>query len=101
MRWWVSWIQPTEDYRPIVYPPTDLIGWWCSGYDSDDNAVLCAALDAPTQLAAENIIKAYWPESGYQQDGWRFFDSKPDDWLPGERFQLPEWSEYEKEEAKP
>lgn len=29
MRFWLSWHQPTEDYRPLTDPPVEgVLGWW-------------------------------------------------------------------------
>lgn len=86
--YWISFIQPTEDYRPMTHPPNEqILGWWCSGYDSDDNPVLCALVRASSDLAAKLAIAKDWPEAM----GWRFCNEKPDGWLPGDRFPLADW----------
>lgn len=37
-RWWLSWVQTTEDVRPLTDPPNEnILGWWCSGYDAEDS----------------------------------------------------------------
>lgn len=46
MLYWISWHQPTEDYRPLTDPPhPQVMGWWCSGYDAYDIALLCACAE--------------------------------------------------------
>jgi len=90
MRFWVSWVQRTDDYRPLGYPPKGLLGWWCSGYDCDDNATLCALLDADTEDAAKAAIAKEWPET--EGIEWRFWNVVADDYFPGNRFPLPDWS---------
>ena len=71
--YWCSWIQKTSDHRPVTYPPNDgVIGWWCSGYDGDDWAILCAWVKAKSQEAAFDVVKQDWPEI----EEWRFCEQK-------------------------
>lgn len=79
-RFWISWYQPTEDYRPIKFPIP--VEWWCSGERADGASTLCAMVDALTEEAAKKEIQKYWHEAGE----WRFCDEKAIDWLPGSRF---------------
>ena len=89
-RFWVSWVQPTEDHRPLGFPPHEpVIGWWCSGYDSNDHATLVALVEAENEKAAEVAIKKEWPE----WDGWRFIEDREADWKPNDRFPLSDWME--------
>jgi hypothetical protein len=90
MRFWVSWVQPTGDHRPLNYPPEGLLGWWCSGYDADDHATLVALLDAKSEEDAREVIAKHWPESTTAK--WRFCDTREDSYVPGTRFPLPDWS---------
>jgi len=93
-RFWVSWIQRTPDHRPLTFPPHEaILGWWCSGYDSDGKAVLCAAVQAEDPTAACAAIFKDWPEAAEVRDnGWRFFEhDMGDDWIPGDRFPLSGW----------
>jgi hypothetical protein len=70
-RWWLSWVQTSEDFRPLAHPPNkDVLGWWCSGYDADDNAILCAAVIGSTERDAKKAIAKDWPES--KTANWRF-----------------------------
>lgn len=95
MRFWISWIQKTDDHRPLNYPPNEaILGWWCSGYDGDDNAVLCAAVEASEAMYACAAIFKEWPEAkdSMVANGWRFFEhDKGDAWKPGDRFPLSDW----------
>jgi len=89
-RFWVSWVQPTEDYRPLRFPPHEpVLGWWCSGYDAGDNATLVALIEAEDKEAAEKVISTEWPE----WTSWRFIEEVADDYLPGDRFPLSDWME--------
>lgn len=91
-RYWISWVQRTEDFRPLHYPPNEaILGWWCSGYDSDDNAILCAAVDAVEASDACVAIFEEWPEAkdDMAENGWRIFQhDKGDNWTPGDRFPI-------------
>jgi hypothetical protein len=94
-RYWVSWYQPTDDFRPVVFPPTHgILGWWCSGYDSDDTPILVALVEAEDEEMAEDALIRNWPET--EGIEFRFFDQKESDYLPGDRFPLPDWSPLKK-----
>ena len=90
MRFWLSWHQPTPDYRPLAYPPNAaILGWWCSGSIADENnvAILCALVAAPNEGAAKAAVHVDWPEA----ERWRFCDAVDDAWRPGTRFLLAPW----------
>jgi hypothetical protein len=59
----VSWLRVrfksnADDYRPIYNLPENPEGpWWCSGYDSDDNAILIA------YVKSEDTLFKQWPEA--------------------------------------
>ena len=98
LRYWISWYQPTSDYRPITDPPTKrILGWWCSGERADGTAVLCALVDAQTEGEAKRAVGVSWPDDVE----WRFFNECPADWLPGDRFPLDDWMRARIEKAKP
>jgi len=88
-RFWISWYQPTEDYRPVYDPskekePLDH-NYWCSGQRmSDDAWTMCAIVEAGSVEKAEDVIRKYWPEA----HEWRFCEEKPLDWTPGDRFPM-------------
>lgn len=87
-RFWVSWLQPTIDYRPLRYPPFNpIMGWWCSGYDENDVATLCAVVLADDDEEAKFNVLQEWPEA----ERWRFCEEKPAGWVPGDRFPLSDW----------
>lgn len=89
-RFWISWSQPTEDDRPLTYPPNAaILGWWCSGYDADGYATLCAFVQAKSEADAELQVLKDWPEAG----PWRFNDERAWDWEPSDRFPLSDWME--------
>lgn len=44
-----------EDYRPIKFNPS--YPWWCSGYDSDDNAIIVA------YLPKHDDLFEYWDDA--------------------------------------
>lgn len=81
-RFWISWYQPTEDYRPI-YPKGDKepLGhlYWCTGERADGASTMCAVVDAKDESEAKLTIKKYWPEA----NEWRFCEERPYNWLPG------------------
>ena len=88
MKYWLSWHQPTEDCRPLTYPPVvNVLGWWCSGYDADEVAQLCALVRAKSKDDAKAVIQTEWPEA----ERWRFISSVADDYMPGDRFPLEAW----------
>ena len=90
-RFWISWYQPTEDYRPLADPPNAaVLGWWCSGYRcSDEAATLCALVAAEDERRAEAAVKVDWPEA----EEWRFCEERADDWRPTDRFPIEsEWA---------
>lgn len=98
MRYWVSWVQPTEDFRPMMWPLPSNMDYWCSGYDSDGMPILCALIDAESDVRAREQIAAYWPET--TGVNWRTWDEKPDDWTPGDRFPLENLKPTHSQEAR-
>ena len=75
--YWVSWFSAEKDHRPIQDPPTEeIIGWWCSGYDSSDRAILLAWIISKSDDQLEEIIKKNWPE--FTQSDFRFFGKRKD-----------------------
>jgi len=83
---WISWIQPTEDYRPLSYPPLPpILGWWCTGTIGMES-IICAMVKAQSKDEAEQIIKLDWPEA----KDWRFCDERVAGTL-SDRFPLSDW----------
>lgn len=88
-RFWISWYQPTDDYRPVYDPkkesePLDH-NYWASGQRGSDNAwTMCAIVFGKTEAAAKKTIQVYWPEA----KEWRFCEEVSEDWTPGDRFPM-------------
>ena len=83
---WISWYQPTEDYRPVNYPPTEkVLAWWCTG-QSDTSATIVALVDVEDQEQAEYHVKLNWPEA----ENWRFCDDEETK-VFGSRFPVQDW----------
>jgi hypothetical protein len=85
---WISWYQPTEDYRPLGYPPNAaILGWWCTGTrTSDDASTICALVRAEDEAAAQSAVIIDWPEA----IDWRFCELRHD-WQSSARFPLTDW----------
>ena len=81
---WVSWYQPTDDYRPLPVPPKSIVkGYWCTGCrDADAASTMVAWVRAEDAACAMARIKEYWPEAAE----WRFCDERAEGWQPNERF---------------
>lgn len=91
-RFWLSWPQPTEDFRPLTDPPVEgILGWWCSGYDTDNRPLLCALVSANTLISAKALIRQSWPEAPPKKASWRIEQEHPLDFVPGDRFPLMSW----------
>jgi hypothetical protein len=89
-RFWMSWNEPAQDYRPLNYPPNaSILGWWCSGYDGDGVvSMICAWVAAEDEDAAKAAVVLDWPGD----KSWRFCDEVAMDWRPNNRFPLSAWS---------
>lgn len=93
-RFWVSWCQYTDDYRSLNWPMNkSIINYWCSGYSGEikDNgyplySTLCALVEAESKEQAIAALLIEWPEC--TEKDWRFFEEKPIDWIPGDRFKM-------------
>lgn len=86
--YWISWYQPTEDYRPLSFPPNEaVLGWWCTGTRCDDDAsTLCAWVRAGDEEAAKAAVLRDWPEAAE----WRFCEQRGHVETGG-RFPLSDW----------
>lgn len=91
-RYWISWHQPGEDYRPLTYPPNErVLGWWRSG-ETGENAprsILCAVVMAQDEEDAKRAISLDWSEA----EDWRFTESVSSNFTPGDRFPPSDWME--------
>lgn len=95
-KFWISCVQPTDDHRPLTYPPNEqVLGWWCSGYDHDDMPIVCACVVGigesieEREDSAEAAILSDWPEA--VTTPWRFFDEVKPDFRPNDRFVMEDW----------
>lgn len=92
-RFWLSWEQPSEDYRPISYPPNEaILGWWCTGLVGTIKplgslATLSALVAAETEELAWAAVKQDWPDMGDR----RFSVERSGEWIPTDRFALQSW----------
>lgn len=85
-RYWISWFQPGEDYRPTIYPPGDkILGYWASGYGVQGTS-MCLLGQAENDSDLMEQVHSAWPETVTVV--WRFFEEKPENWEPGDRFPL-------------
>lgn len=87
---WISWYQPTADFRPLADPPNEaIIGWWCTGQAGIDDGgpfTLCALVIADSDDKAKASVHVDWPEA----ENWRFCDPRATCDL-SDRFQFPSW----------
>lgn len=89
--WWLSWVQPTPDYRPVTDPPNaGVLGWWCTGFDSEDSAILCAAVIGKNENDAKDKVIEDWPEA--ETSTWRFCEPMEHPYKLSDRFPLDGWA---------
>ncbi len=59
----ISWYQPTQDFRPLSFPPNkNILGWWKTGENTSNESTLVAIVNAVSFKDAEKIIRKDWPE---------------------------------------
>lgn len=87
-RFWLSWYQPTDDYRPLAFPPNEaILGWWCTGYECDSRPIICALVQAESLEAAWLAVRRDWPEFTKRFQG----DRASDYVIRNDRFPLSDW----------
>mgnify|MGYP000278737902 CR=1 FL=1 len=70
--YWISWVQPGADVRPLHYPPGErVLGWWSTGY-AKGGQTLCAMVRAISEVQAKDAVLDDWPEAG----DWRICDPR-------------------------
>lgn len=74
----VRFYQPTEDYRPVIWPVPH--PYWCTGFNDTHN-ILVVYVDSVEQL------KLQWPEAE-QID---VFQEDADHYVFTDRFSKPDW----------
>ena len=86
---WISWFQPTDDHRPLTFPPNKhILGWWCTGTRGVDAAsTMVAMVNVKSDSEAKDAIKVDWPEA----NEWRFCETKFNLAL-SDRFPLDGWA---------
>lgn len=85
-RWWVSWYSSGafEYHGP----------WWISGGEVGGRDTICAAVIAPTEEAARDVIVSAHDDPSVVLE-WRFVDERPDAWSPfGDRFPRAAWMRW-------
>jgi hypothetical protein len=93
--YWISWVQPTSDVRPLEFPPgVSVLGWWRTGY-TPGGETLCALVVATSQENARAVILVNWPEAG----AWRFCERRETPEL-SDRFPLRDWMRTRIADAK-
>lgn len=92
-RFWLSWEEVSEDYRPITDPPNRaVLAWWCSGEAGDGSySTLVAFIEAEDEAAARAAVLESWPPGPMgrapgQEPVWRFCEERGFDYRPGDRF---------------
>jgi hypothetical protein len=94
-RFWLSWEETSDDYRPITDPPNQaVLAWWCSGTAGDGSySTLVAMVEAEDEIAAKRAVVLSWPPARGVAPMWRFCEERGFDWRPGDRFPISKgWS---------
>ncbi len=91
--YWLSWWH-TQDLSAfeLNWP------WWVSGYrdggDEQDDAAICAAVQADDEDAAKGIVIAAYDVRPDDVE-WRFVSERPADWSPFcDRFPKADWMAF-------
>lgn len=88
-RFWISWWAARADGSFELHSP-----WWFSGYRTESESSVCAAVIADSEEAAKEVILAAYDTrpSGLE---FRFVEQKPDDWSPfNTRFRQRDWMQW-------
>lgn len=101
-RFWLSWLESAEDYRPLTYPPNEaVLGWWMTGtaYDKATKegglegyrgTTICALVSAENEETAKEAIRKDWP-GAMSEENTRFCRQVEPTYLPNNRFKLADW----------
>lgn len=85
--YWVSWYQPTLDFRPLSFPPNNnILGWWKTGENTSNESTLVAIVTSISSDDVREIVHIDWPEV----TNWRFIEKKST-LLLNDRFPLTNW----------
>ena len=89
-RYWLSWWQPTKDYRPLTFPPNEqILGWWCSAEEGEYETTafaICSVVMGTDEDDAKNAVLIDWPEA----DRWRFIEKMEKKDKLSDRFPITE-----------
>lgn len=100
-RFWLSWEETSQDYRPLTDPPNRaVLAWWCSGEAGDSShRALVALVEETTLDLAKAAVMESWPCPG-AAPVWRFCSQVSFDWRPGDRFPISKGWSQERIEAR-
>lgn len=86
-RFWISWWWHPETHGVFTLSSP----WWQTSTDTQGRESICAAVLAPDEAAARDLIfSAFAVEPAGLE--FRFFDQKPGGWDPfGKRFPRRDW----------
>ena len=87
MIYWISWLQPTIDYRPLAFPPNDdILGYWCTESTSNVFTLYAYVVAGDEEGARAKILKD-WPEA----KDWRICEPQ-DIVVDSDHFPLNDWT---------
>jgi hypothetical protein len=90
-RFWLSWYEPSEDWRPVHFPPNEnILGCWCSEL-SDIGPTVVAFVESKNEQEAWDSIDKEFPREGPRDI--RFCEERDFSFLPNDRFPLDPWME--------
>ena len=85
--YWVSWYQPTQDFRPLSFPPNkNILGWWKTGENDYGESILVAMVNVKSIDDIPLLVNKDWPEA----INWRFKEERFSLDL-SDRFPLNDW----------
>lgn len=90
--WWVSWYSLRDRSEFELHSP-----WWISGYDSDDNDILIAAVLADSEAAAYDKVRAAYDEPRSDDDITERFCHELDQSPFSDRWPRAEWMAWDPE----
>jgi len=89
-KYWVSWVHKEGDGAFELHSP-----WWISGYDSNDNPMICAAIK--TDMIPEHHIRLSY-DNPPEDIAFRFAEERPEKWSPFcDRFAKADWMKWDDE----
>lgn len=91
-RYWISWRESADDYRPLTDPPNEAIcGWWCTG-GGEIGWTIAAVVDAHDSEQAKLAVLKDWPEAQDEIKDWRFLEIENPNFRPSPgRYPIHSW----------